>query len=66
MSLEGKKIVIIGGSSGIGLGTAQAAAVEGAIVVIASRSQEKLEHARDQIQGDVQTVIVDVRDSESI
>ena len=66
MSLSGKKLIVIGGSSGIGLATAHAAAVDGATVVIASRSQERLERARDQIHGDVQIVTVDVRESASI
>ena len=65
MSLAGKKIIVIGGSSGIGLATAQTAAVEGAAVVIASRSRERLERARNRIEGDVQIVSVDVRDSAS-
>ena len=66
MGLSGKKIIVIGGSSGIGLATAQAAAVDGATVVIASRSQARLERARDQIHGDVQIVTVDVREFASI
>jgi NAD(P)-dependent dehydrogenase (short-subunit alcohol dehydrogenase family) len=36
MALKGERIVVLGGSSGIGLATAQAAAREGATVVIAS------------------------------
>ena len=66
MSLKGRKIVIIGGSSGIGLATAQAAAAEGATVVIASRSRERLERAGAQIPGEPQIFTVDVRDSGSI
>lgn len=42
MRLEGQRVMVIGGSSGIGLGTAKAAVREGAPVVIASRSAEKL------------------------
>ena len=45
MRFEGKKIVVIGGSSGMGLATARAAAVEGARVIIASRSEEKADCA---------------------
>ena len=66
MNLAGKKIIVIGGSSGIGLATARSAALEGSEVVIASRSPEKLKRARDQIQGEVRIVTVDVRDSASI
>jgi NADPH:quinone reductase-like Zn-dependent oxidoreductase len=41
MTLNGKRIVVLGGSSGIGLATAQAAAQEGANVVIASSGKEQ-------------------------
>ena len=44
-ALEGKKVVIVGGSSGIGLGVAAAALDSGADVVIAGRSSEKLQAA---------------------
>ena len=49
MKLQNQKVVIIGGSSGIGLATARAALDEGASVIIASRSREKLEKANQQI-----------------
>jgi NAD(P)-dependent dehydrogenase (short-subunit alcohol dehydrogenase family) len=42
MVLAGKKVVVVGGSSGIGLATAQLAKSEGAEVVIASRNAERL------------------------
>ena len=35
-SLDGKRVVILGGTSGIGLATAKAAQGEGALVVVAS------------------------------
>lgn len=60
MSLEGKKVVITGGSSGIGLATAQSATVQGAEVIIASRSSHKLAHAKSLL-NQVQTVVLDVR-----
>jgi NAD(P)-dependent dehydrogenase (short-subunit alcohol dehydrogenase family) len=40
MSLRGKKIVVIGGSSGIGLGVVEAALDQGAQVVVGSRKAE--------------------------
>ena len=46
MSLERKTVVVVGGSSGIGLASAAAAAAEGARVVIAGRSEERLSAAR--------------------
>jgi NAD(P)-dependent dehydrogenase (short-subunit alcohol dehydrogenase family) len=45
MLLAGKKVVVVGGSSGIGLATAALAKCEGAEVVIASRNAEKLNAA---------------------
>ena len=45
MTLNGKRIVLLGGSSGIGLATAQAAAKEGADLVIASSRQASLDAA---------------------
>jgi len=60
MSLSGKRIVIIGGSSGIGLATAKAAVAQGAGVVIAGRSPEKIEKARAEIGGPVVGFPLDV------
>jgi NAD(P)-dependent dehydrogenase (short-subunit alcohol dehydrogenase family) len=45
MQLGGKKVVVVGGSSGIGLATAEFAKSEGADVVIASRNAERLNAA---------------------
>jgi NAD(P)-dependent dehydrogenase (short-subunit alcohol dehydrogenase family) len=42
MLLAGKKVVVVGGSSGIGLSTAELAKSEGADVVIASRNADRL------------------------
>jgi len=48
MLLQGKNVVVVGGSSGIGLATAQLAKAEGASVTIASRSGERLRAAAAQ------------------
>ena len=45
MLLAGKKVVVVGGSSGIGLATAEMARREGADVIIASRNVERLDKA---------------------
>jgi NAD(P)-dependent dehydrogenase (short-subunit alcohol dehydrogenase family) len=66
MSLAGKTVVVIGGSSGLGLGIARLAAQAGARVVIASRSADKLAQARESIVGEVETRRVDVRDEASV
>lgn len=44
-TLMGKKVLVIGGSSGIGLGVATAALEKGAEVILVGRSQEKLKAA---------------------
>jgi 3-oxoacyl-[acyl-carrier protein] reductase len=49
MDLNGKKILLTGGSSGIGKATAEALIKAGAKVVITGRNREKLEHVAQQI-----------------
>lgn len=51
MNLQGKKVVIIGGRSGIGLATAKAAVTAGAKVLLAGRSLQKLAQAQAEIGG---------------
>jgi NAD(P)-dependent dehydrogenase (short-subunit alcohol dehydrogenase family) len=51
MTLNGKRIVVLGGSSGIGLATAQAALREGASVIIASSQQARVDQALDTLPG---------------
>ncbi len=66
MSLDGKRIVVIGGSSGMGLATAKAAAVAGAAVVIAGRSPEKLAKVQGEIGGNVSALTLDARDEGAV
>src|SRR5450759_170303 len=49
MGLEGKVVLIKGGSKGLGLACARAFAGEGAKVAIASRSQDNLDRAREAL-----------------
>jgi NAD(P)-dependent dehydrogenase (short-subunit alcohol dehydrogenase family) len=48
-SLNGKRVIILGGSSGLGFATARAAAAEGATVVIVSGNQNKIDAALTQL-----------------
>ena len=52
LGLEGKVVVITGGSKGIGLACARAFAGEGARVSIASRSEANLEQARQNLANE--------------
>src|SRR6201994_1618992 len=58
--LEGKVVVIIGGSSGIGLATAKRFVEEGAHVVITGRREKELEVAAASIRDNVTVVAGDV------
>lgn len=64
MSLAGKKLVVVGGSSGIGLATAELATNEGAEVVVASRNAERLKAAADKIGAT--GIAADVTSDESV
>ncbi|MGH8082953.1 MAG: SDR family oxidoreductase [Lysobacter sp.] len=61
-SLEGKKVVVVGGSSGIGLGVAVAALAHGAQVVVVGRSAEKLRVAEQALGSsrNVESVVADM------
>ncbi len=64
--LRGKKIIIVGGGSGIGLAVAQQATAAGAEVVIASRDLDKLKQAAEKIGKDVRFEQVDVCSEHSV
>ncbi|MEE4113827.1 MAG: SDR family oxidoreductase [Desulfobacteraceae bacterium] len=65
-TLDNKTVVVIGGSSGMGLAVATKSSQSAARVVIASRSQDKLKAAADQIGGDVHWQVVDTMDETSV
>jgi NAD(P)-dependent dehydrogenase (short-subunit alcohol dehydrogenase family) len=52
LGLKDKVVLITGGSKGIGLACASAFAAEGARVAIASRSQDNLDRAREELAGE--------------
>jgi NAD(P)-dependent dehydrogenase (short-subunit alcohol dehydrogenase family) len=62
MALEGSKVVIVGGSSGIGLGAAEAIAERGADVILVGRSVDKLHRAARVLDAPqhVSTISADV------
>ena len=62
--LAGKKVVVVGGSSGIGLATAEMAKAAGADVVIASRNAERVKAAADKVGA--RGIPADVTDDKSV
>jgi NAD(P)-dependent dehydrogenase (short-subunit alcohol dehydrogenase family) len=75
MRFEGKHLVIVGGSSGIGLETARLGLAEGASVTIAGRSKDRLQRAAENLSasladgsagGRLRPVVADVTDESSI
>lgn len=64
-SLEGSRVVVVGGSSGIGKEVTRQAADAGAHVTIGSRSEAKLESAAKEIHG-IATGVVDVTNEGSV
>lgn len=62
LELEGRRVLVTGGSKGIGLACAKAFLAEGARVAIASRSEANLAGARTSL-GEVMTVAADLTDA---
>lgn len=66
MILDNKRIVIVGGSSGIGLSLSEQLLAEGSEVVIASRSLDKLLTAKKKLNDEVSTCELDASDEKSV
>ncbi len=66
MTLNKQRIVILGGSSGIGLATAQAAAREGAAVVIVSSKQARIDEALAALPTNAEGHALDLTDEAAI
>lgn len=66
MALTGQRVVIIGGSSGMGLATARAAAAAGAAVTIASGSRDRLDAALAGLPDDCTGVVADTRSETAV
>ena len=64
--LENKRVVIIGGSSGIGLAVAKEAASQGADVVIVSSNAERVQDAIQSIGENARGEAIDVSDEKAV
>ena len=62
MSFDGQRVVVIGASAGIGAAAAKAFAAQGAAVLIAGRSKQRLDQAAGRIGYPVEAAEVDATD----
>ena len=64
--LSGKKVVILGGSSGIGLATAKQVARNGATVIIVSSNQQRIGRALNELPGNAQGFAINLTNEENV
>jgi NAD(P)-dependent dehydrogenase (short-subunit alcohol dehydrogenase family) len=64
--LQNKRVVILGGSSGIGLAVAEQAASQGAQIVIASSNAERVQKAVESCGGNAQGHTLDLSDEQAV
>src|ERR1051326_26376 len=63
--LENKNIVIIGGTTGIGLSAAKAFIDQGANVIVAGRNEENVEKAKASLGKNAQAISADARKADT-
>lgn len=66
MDLQGQRVVVLGGTSGIGLATAQSAARQGAVVTVASSRRDGVERALTRLPGHCDGHVVDLTDARAV
>lgn len=66
MGLENARVLVIGGTSGIGLGVASAAAERGAVPIVMSRQQSSVDRALAQLPEHARGATVDLTDPTSL
>ncbi len=66
MTLNGKRIVVLGGTSGIGFATAEMAAREGAAVVVASSRRQSVDHAVARLPKGTEGHTIDLSNEEHV
>jgi NAD(P)-dependent dehydrogenase (short-subunit alcohol dehydrogenase family) len=66
MTLNGKRILILGGTSGIGLAVAEAAAREGAVLVVASSRRASIDSALAKLPAGAEGRVADLKQETSI
>ncbi|MDF3337462.1 SDR family oxidoreductase [Mycolicibacterium septicum] len=66
MNLKNARVLVIGGTSGIGLGVAEAVADRGGIPIVVSRNQSNVDRALAGLGGNGRGMTVDLRDPTSL
>ncbi|MGW7679958.1 SDR family oxidoreductase [Kribbella sp. NPDC054772] len=66
MTLQDQRVVVLGGTSGIGLATAQLAASAGATVIVASSNPESVKRAVEMLPGSATGATVDLTDAGAV
>lgn len=66
MNLKNARVLIIGGTSGIGLGVAQAVADRGGIPIVVSRNQSNVDRALAGLGENARGLTVDLGDPSSL
>lgn len=66
LGLKGRRALVTGASTGLGLGCAQALAAEGAVVTLVSRSAEKLAAAAATIPTECHTLVGDLGEVDGV
>ena len=66
MTLKDKRIIVLGGTSGIGLAVAEAAATEGARVLVASRDGARVKRALTMLPAGAEGQVLDLSNATDI
>src|SRR5882757_160505 len=64
--LRNKRVVVLGGSSGIGMAVAEQASTQGARIVIASSNPERVQSAVEKLEGNAQGHTLDLTDESAV
>jgi NAD(P)-dependent dehydrogenase (short-subunit alcohol dehydrogenase family) len=62
MSMKNNRVLVIGGTSGIGLAVAKAVAERGGVPVVASRRQSSVDRALAELPDDARGAVIDLAD----
>lgn len=65
-TLRGKRVILLGGTSGVGFATAEAAAQEGASVIVVSSRKEKVDNAIQRLPQGLEGHVVDLSNEEQV